>query len=56
VAEAERERITVVKADITLFEWGRPNYQRVVVPWTVIADQDDAEAFANAVALTRPRT
>jgi hypothetical protein len=35
---------------ITLFEWGGPNYQRVVVPWTVIADQEDAEAFANAVA------
>jgi hypothetical protein len=35
---------------ITLFEWGRPNYQHVVVPWTVIANQEDAEAFANAVA------
>jgi len=35
---------------ITLFEWGRPNYQRAIVPWTVIADQEGAEAFANAIS------
>jgi hypothetical protein len=32
------------------FEWARPAYQRVLVPWTVIDDRADANAIADAIA------
>jgi hypothetical protein len=32
------------------FEWARPEYQRVLVPWTVIDDPADADAIADAIA------
>jgi Protein of unknown function (DUF1194) len=32
------------------FEWARPEYQRVLVPWTVIDDRTDADAIADAIA------
>jgi hypothetical protein len=31
---------------VTYVEWAGPTFQGVVVPWTVIGDKDDAEAFA----------
>ncbi|MBS9720827.1 DUF1194 domain-containing protein [Tianweitania sp. BSSL-BM11] len=34
------------KIAVTYFEWAGDAMQRVVVPWTVIANQADAEAFA----------
>jgi hypothetical protein len=32
------------------FEWARPEYQRVLVPWTVIDGPADAAAIADAIA------
>ena len=34
---------------ITYFEWARPDYQRVLMRWTVIDGPDDAAAFADAI-------
>ncbi|MFO1183327.1 MAG: DUF1194 domain-containing protein [Bauldia sp.] len=35
---------------VTYIEWSSPGYQRVVVPWRVIADRGDAEVFAADLA------
>ncbi len=35
---------------VTYVEWSSPQYQRVVVPWRVIADKEDALVFANDLA------
>ena len=34
---------------IAYFEWARPEYQRVLVPWTVIDGPADAAAIADAI-------
>jgi hypothetical protein len=34
---------------IAYVEWARPNYQRVLMPWTVIDGPDGAASFANAL-------
>jgi hypothetical protein len=34
---------------VTVFEWAGESYQQVVVPWTVVADDDDAENIAAAI-------
>jgi Protein of unknown function (DUF1194) len=34
---------------ITYFEWASPNYQRILMPWTVIDGPDDAAAFADEI-------
>jgi hypothetical protein len=35
---------------VTYVEWAGPTFQGVVVPWTIISDQQDAEAFASQLA------
>ena len=35
---------------VTYFEWAGPLHQSVAVPWTVLANREDAEAFADALA------
>ena len=35
---------------VTYVEWSSSYYQQILVPWTVIATQADATAFANALA------
>jgi hypothetical protein len=35
---------------VTYIEWSSPRYQRVVVPWRVIADEEDALVFADDLA------
>lgn len=35
---------------VVYYEWAGPHDQSVVVPWTVIADGEDAKAFADALA------
>jgi hypothetical protein len=37
------------KIAITYVEWAGPNYQRVLVPWTVLDTLDDAAGFAGAL-------
>jgi hypothetical protein len=34
---------------VTYVEWGEPGTERVVVPWTVLATQSDAAAFAGGI-------
>jgi hypothetical protein len=38
---------------VAYIEWAGPEYQRVVLPWTIIGSYDDAKRFADALA-TRP--
>ncbi len=38
---------------VSFVEWAGPGYQRVLVPWTILAGADDADAFA-ASSLPRP--
>ncbi len=38
------------KISVIYFEWAGPLYQSVAVPWTVIGDREDADAFANKLA------
>jgi hypothetical protein len=44
IASGPRGRIAM-----TYFEWARPDYQRVLMPWTVIGSAQDAAAFADAI-------
>lgn len=37
---------------LTYVEWSGPYFQRVVVPWTLIETQTDAETFARKITLT----
>lgn len=46
IASGARGRIAVAYV-----EWAGPNYQRVVLPWTVIGNYDDAKRFADALAI-----
>jgi hypothetical protein len=41
---------------VTYFEWAGDAMQRVVVPWTVIATQADAQAFADKLELGVPNS
>jgi Protein of unknown function (DUF1194) len=38
------------KIAVMYFEWAGSPYQSVAVPWTVIGDREDADAFANELA------
>nr|WP_280138920.1 DUF1194 domain-containing protein [Bauldia litoralis] len=37
---------------VTYLEWAGPNYQHVLIPWTVIDEPGDAARFAGALAAT----
>lgn len=39
---------------VTYFDWAGPGQTRVVVPWTIITDASDANAFADALAENVP--
>ena len=41
---------------VTYFEWAGNTMQRVVVPWTVIADADDAQRFAAQLSAAPPNS
>jgi Protein of unknown function (DUF1194) len=34
---------------IACFGWARPDYQRVIVPWTIVETPADADAVAHAI-------
>ncbi|WP_168992061.1 MULTISPECIES: DUF1194 domain-containing protein [Mesorhizobium] len=36
---------------VSYLEWAGPNYQRVVLPWTIVGSYDDARRFADALAI-----
>ncbi|TIV82964.1 MAG: DUF1194 domain-containing protein [Mesorhizobium sp.] len=36
---------------VSYLEWAGPNYQRVVLPWTIVGSYDDAKRFADALAV-----
>jgi hypothetical protein len=36
---------------VSYIEWAGPGYQRIVMPWTIIGDYDDAKRFADALAI-----
>lgn len=40
------------KIAVTMVEWAGANYQKVIVPWTLIDGPDAAEAFAAAILAT----
>ena len=44
------------KVAVTYFEWAGDFMQRVIVPWTVIASREDAEAFAEMLTATPLRS
>ena len=40
------------RISVTYVEWAGPNIHTVIVPWTVIAGRDEAEAFGSLLAAT----
>lgn len=36
---------------VAYIEWAGPSYQRIVLPWTIIASSDEAKRFADALAV-----
>ncbi len=36
----------VGRISVTYMEWAGPNYQQVLVPWTIVGSREEAEAFA----------
>jgi Protein of unknown function (DUF1194) len=38
------------KIAVTYVEWAGPQFQQVVVPWSIVSDEATAGAFANAIA------
>ncbi|MHA1554717.1 MAG: DUF1194 domain-containing protein, partial [Alphaproteobacteria bacterium] len=40
---------------VTYVEWAGPGLTRIVMPWTVLANGRDAEAFAGALSAEPPR-
>ncbi|ESY87291.1 hypothetical protein X738_32830 [Mesorhizobium sp. LNHC209A00] len=39
------------KVAVSYLEWAGPNYQRVVLPWTIVGSYADARRFADALAM-----
>lgn len=37
---------------VTMVEWAGANYQKVIVPWTIVDGSDSAEAFSHAILST----
>ncbi len=44
------------KIAISIFEWAGESAQHLIVPWTIIASREDAEAVAARMALSAPQS
>lgn len=44
------------KIAISIFEWAGDSSQHLIVPWTIIASREDAEAVAARMALSAPQS
>lgn len=49
VIQAIRSGLTG-KIAVTYVEWAGPQFQQVVVPWSIVSDEETANAFADAIA------